>query len=1058
MRGMWIAVALWGCVSQAEQNDILDRDDDGFLPIDAGGDDCDDADPTVHPGAAEQCGDGVDNNCDGATDDRGEGATSVWPDADEDGLGDPEAEALACALADGWVRNGDDCDDTDADVGLPEMLHADADADGIGGGAATLVCPGPDWVATGGDCDDTDPTIGEGTPTLLFWDADGDGVGGGAGETRCPEPGWVSDGGDCDDADPSVYGPELRYVDADGDGIGGGSPFPACDAAGLVAVGGDCDDQEPMVGVGTPADLWTDADADGYGTGSPVWHCPQAGWAPVSGDCDDGRADVHPGAIEETCDGRDNDCALATPDGPVLADGVAYPTLQEAIDLGVGDLSVCPGVYAEALTVGRSVAIAPLRSGDVVELVPPAGPAVRVDGGGAVALRELVLRGGQGATDAAGRWLGGTLANLDPATTLTVDACAIDAGTADYGAVIASSGPLVVTGTAVADGEVAVDGGCIWAGGDLTLRDGATVGGCTAAFGSGGGIYVEGTFSADGTVRVADNRAWFGGGLYVAPGGVAFLDPQTQVADNAAPDGYGGGAFASGTLIQGGTFTGNSAAAGGAVALDGGTLQDASLTGNEGLQFGGGLYGYGSLIDCALSQNTAGLDGGGAYAIEALVVSNSTFDGNVAETGGGVWSMSALTLEEVALTGNVATDGNGGGAFATGSLQLAGAVTFAFNEAVEGGGLALGGTLDTAAATSLIWTGNTAAVGGGLWASGLVGGAPEDLAVLDLSAAAFTANAADEGGGAALHQLHLVGGQFSANTAVTGGGVSLTDSWWEGGEATDNVATGDGGGLAAAGSVLTDLWVEGNSAARGGGVANHSGGALTVDGCTVTANAASDSGGGFWHGGSLFGLSLSDTEVALNTAVDGGGLYVAGTDVYLGQSTFGVALGPVTLTGNDASGDGGGLHLSAVCPGPFLCIGDPFALATALVVTDNTADGRGGGAYFDQTSATLTAGAWTANTAERGGAFALRSVGVTAPTRLISLTGTAVTSNIAQTIQMGNGAYIDGTPLGTGAIASTNATWSNSGEDVADSNNHQFDATGIPTFSCGYNLGCSVGN
>jgi hypothetical protein len=46
---------------------------------------------------------------------------------------------------------------------------------------------------------------------------------------------------------------------------------------------------------------------------------------------------------------------------------------------------------------------------------------------------------------------------------------------------------------------------------------------------------------------------------------------------------------------------------------------------------------------------------------------------------------------------------------------------------------------------------------------------------------------------------------------------------------------------------------------------------------------------------------------------------------------------------------------------------------------------------------------------------------------------------------------------GPGAIASTNATWSNSTEDVADSNNHQFDATGIPTFSCGYNLGCSVG-
>ncbi len=32
------------------------------------GNDCDDSDPNVHPGAPEVCGDGVDQNCDGHAD------------------------------------------------------------------------------------------------------------------------------------------------------------------------------------------------------------------------------------------------------------------------------------------------------------------------------------------------------------------------------------------------------------------------------------------------------------------------------------------------------------------------------------------------------------------------------------------------------------------------------------------------------------------------------------------------------------------------------------------------------------------------------------------------------------------------------------------------------------------------------------------------------------------------------------------------------------------------------------------------------------------------------
>ncbi len=42
-----------------------DGDGDGYQDASCGGSDCDDGDPTVHPGAVESCGDGVDQNCDG---------------------------------------------------------------------------------------------------------------------------------------------------------------------------------------------------------------------------------------------------------------------------------------------------------------------------------------------------------------------------------------------------------------------------------------------------------------------------------------------------------------------------------------------------------------------------------------------------------------------------------------------------------------------------------------------------------------------------------------------------------------------------------------------------------------------------------------------------------------------------------------------------------------------------------------------------------------------------------------------------------------------------------
>ncbi len=122
----------------------------------ADADDCDDADPSVHPAAAETCGDGVDEDCDGAVDEDGV-AIAWYTDADGDGYGDA-ALGEACAALDGAVSAPGDCDDGDAAVspeapetwydGIDQDCDAGSDYDADGDGALA-----EGW---GEDCDDSD--------------------------------------------------------------------------------------------------------------------------------------------------------------------------------------------------------------------------------------------------------------------------------------------------------------------------------------------------------------------------------------------------------------------------------------------------------------------------------------------------------------------------------------------------------------------------------------------------------------------------------------------------------------------------------------------------------------------------------------------------------------------------------------------------------------------------------------------------------------------------------------------------------------------------------------
>ena len=321
IQSMLIAAILMGCGIKEEESDIvelIDADGDGSFE----NEDCDDNDASKYPGADEVC-DGIDNDCDGDTDNGAIDTLEFYIDTDGDGFGDSETSIDECEAPPGFVLDNTDCDDSDVDINPDAEEICD---EGIDNDCDGLV-----------DGDDPDVSL-----SMWYQDVDGDGFGDedDPGYEVCtPPPGFVLDNTDCDDSDVDTNpsgsvnesDPTQCMTDVDGDGYGDTEPTNT-----NATPGTDCDDNDA-------SNIPADTDGDGY--------------SGCSGDCDDTDASINPDATETLLDGADNDCDgtvdnLSAEDYSSAVTGAAQDYLSFDNGISAGDLN---GDGINDLMVGGSL-------------------------------------------------------------------------------------------------------------------------------------------------------------------------------------------------------------------------------------------------------------------------------------------------------------------------------------------------------------------------------------------------------------------------------------------------------------------------------------------------------------------------------------------------------------------------------------------------------------------------------------------------------------------------------------------------------------------------------
>ncbi len=316
--------------------------------------DCEPFNPAVSHLALEICGNNIDDNCNGFTDEENaQGCTTYYFDQDNDGYGITQSKCLCKPAGNYRALSSGDCNDTDPLInpGVQEICDNSKDDN----------CNGSENDLNALGC------------TKFYYDNDGDLFGTGDFECRCFSAGGKYTArltGDCDDNNPLVnpgrteicgngidddcsgsqndenaQGADKFYYDGDKDTYGSAAFKKYCyanDVTGYTASrSGDCDDTDPAINPGmqeicgngkddncdglqdTPGSVgcltyYYDGDHDGYGVTNDH-QCLCAPATPYStrdgGDCQDANPNINPGATE-ICDGIDNNCDTRIDENP----------------------------------------------------------------------------------------------------------------------------------------------------------------------------------------------------------------------------------------------------------------------------------------------------------------------------------------------------------------------------------------------------------------------------------------------------------------------------------------------------------------------------------------------------------------------------------------------------------------------------------------------------------------------------------------------------------------------------------------------------------------------
>jgi hypothetical protein len=235
--------------------------------------DCNDKDKDTYPSAAEVCGNGKDDNCNGSeNDENASGCLKFYSDVDGDGYGVGAAKCYCSSAGNFSAKQAGDCADSDPAMNPGQTEKClDGKDNNCSGVADEPGCQG---------C------------TEYFKDADQDGYGLDSdkqclGTAKYPYTAFVA--GDCGDTSPNVK-PGAAEV---------------CNS-----VDDNCDGQtDPISSTGCTA-FYPDADKDTFGAVvTPVCYCKATGdWNVIkSGDCNDNDAKVAPNQVE-SCNGGDDNC------------------------------------------------------------------------------------------------------------------------------------------------------------------------------------------------------------------------------------------------------------------------------------------------------------------------------------------------------------------------------------------------------------------------------------------------------------------------------------------------------------------------------------------------------------------------------------------------------------------------------------------------------------------------------------------------------------------------------------------------------------------------------